>query len=224
MTTMKTTHASPACRLCLVRHGETAWNAQGRLQGHVDIPLNDTGHAQALALSARLATLDERFSALYCSDLERARQTAAGIARVRALQPIYDVRLRERHYGVFQGLTHAEGARLDPVSHARFRGRETGFELPGEGESLLGFAARVRAALGEIAHQHAGESVIIVTHGGVLDIAHRLAQATALELPRQFSIPNAALNWLEVSSDHWRLLSWADREHLEETLDEISER
>ncbi|MDY0072068.1 MAG: histidine phosphatase family protein [Thauera sp.] len=224
MMTMKATHSGTGCRLCLVRHGETAWNAQGRLQGHVDIPLNETGRAQADALRQRLASLDEGFAALYCSDLLRTRQTAAGIAEARQLQPIHDARLRERHYGIFQGLTHDEGARLDPVSHGRFRAREPAFALPGSGESLLGFAARVREALDEIATRHAGESVLVVTHGGVLDIAHRLTQATALELPRQFNIPNAALNWLEAEHGQWRLLSWGDEAHLEDALDEFADR
>lgn len=221
---MKTTHSSAACQLCLVRHGETAWNAEGRLQGHLDIPLNDNGFAQADALSQRLAALKQDFSALYCSDLLRTRQTAAGIARARQLEPIYDSRLRERHYGVFQGLTHDEGAQLDPTSHARFRARELAFELPGAGESLLDFASRVRNALNEIAFRHRGESVIVVAHGGVLDIAHRLTQAIALELPRQFSIPNAALNWVEAENGQWRLLSWADETHLDNALDEFTDR
>lgn len=210
-----------ACRICLVRHGETAWNTERRLQGHIDIPLNDNGLAQAEATARSLARAGERFAALYCSDLQRARQTAAAVARAQGLDPAHDARLRERHYGVFQGLTYDEAAHHHPEHYRRFTAREPAFSFAGEGESLADFAARVHAALGDIANRHAGEAVAVVTHGGVLDIVHRLATGEPLETPRSFAIPNAALNWIEHTAGAWRLLAWADERHLRDALDEL---
>ena len=93
--------------------------------------------------------------------------------------------------------------------------------LDGGGESLAGLAARVHGALEEIAARHAGETVVVVTHGGVLDIAHRLATGKPLEGARDFAIPNAALNWIEHTAGSWRLLAWADESHLTDALDEL---
>ena len=95
-------------RFCLVRHGETAWNAEGRLQGQIDIPLNAAGRAQAEATAARLAA--HRFDALYSSDLSRALETAAPAATLLGLQTRPTPSLRERQFGGFQGLTHKRGA------------------------------------------------------------------------------------------------------------------
>lgn len=209
------------CTICLVRHGETAWNVERRLQGHLDVPLNDTGQAQAQATAANLATV--HFAAVYSSDLQRARQTATAIARSRAgeIEVEEQPRLRERHYGAFQGLTYAEAEAQFPEDYRRFKERETHFGFPGGGESLAEFAARVAEALTELANNHAGEQVLVVTHGGVLDIVHRLASGKPLEAPRDFTIPNAALNWIEYDGDTWHLVSWAERGHLAGTRDEL---
>lgn len=210
-----------SCRICLVRHGETAWNTERRLQGHIDIPLNETGLSQAEATARSLERAGLRFSALYSSDLQRARQTAAAITRVHAVEPKHDARLRERHYGHFQGLTFDEAEDRHPEHFRRFKARDPHFALPEHGESLKQLAARVHAALEDIAHQHASETVIVVTHGGVLDIAHRLASGQALEAAREFAIPNAALNWIEHTAGSWKLIAWADESHLRGALDEL---
>lgn len=221
MKTRKTPSSPDSCRICLVRHGETAWNAERRLQGHIDIPLNATGLSQAEATARSLARAGLHFSALYSSDLERARQTAAAIARAQALPPTHDARLRERHYGHFQGLTFDEAEGRHPDHFRRFKARDPHFALPESGESLNALATRVHAALGEIARQHVGEAVVVVTHGGVLDIAHRLATGQPLETARDFAIPNAALNWIEHSAGRWQLIAWADESHLQGALDEL---
>lgn len=206
-------------RLCLVRHGETAWNAERRLQGHTDIPLNDTGLAQARATAASLAT--EGFEAAYSSDLLRARQTADAIARRCALAITQDAALRERHYGHFQALTYDEARARFPDDYQRFEGRHPDFVFPGGGESLNGFAGRIRATLERIAAAHPGGTVLIVTHGGVLDVAHRLATGKPLHTPRDFTIPNAALNWLGWEDGRWSLIEWARQSHLHGALDEL---
>src|SRR5882762_1657252 len=92
--------------LCLVRHGETAWNAEGRVQGQLDVPLSETGLEQARAVARVLSK--ETFSAIYSSDLTRARQTAQPIADLLKQEIFLKESLRERHYGAFQGMTYPE--------------------------------------------------------------------------------------------------------------------
>lgn len=206
-------------RLCLVRHGETAWNAERRLQGHVDVPLNEIGREQARATAEALAA--HPFTAVYCSDLARARETAkATVIRI-GRTPTTLTGLRERHYGVFQGLTYDEAATRFPQTYARFQRREIDFALPEGGESLRAFSRRVSDTLDEIAHRHAGERILIVTHGGVLDVAHRVATGKPLDAPRDFEIPNAALNWIEHRDGAWTLIAWAVRNHLVRSRDEL---
>ena len=101
-----------ATRLCLVRHGETAWNAERRIQGQLDVPLSSTGHAQARATANWLA--QEDFAAIYSSDLSRALHTAEAVAHLLRLPIGQQVALRERHYGVLQGLTFDEAERQQP--------------------------------------------------------------------------------------------------------------
>ena len=208
-----------ATRLCLVRHGETAWNAERRIQGQLDVPLSSIGHAQARATANWLA--QEDFAAIYSSDLSRALHTAEAVAHLLRLPIGQQVALRERHYGVLQTLTYAEFERRHPQAHARFLAREEAFALPGGGESLLQFAARVNQCIDAIVAAHTGRQVLVVTHGGVLDVLHRRASGKPLSLPRDFDSPNAGLNWLEIDRGRWSIVSWAERGHLAETLDEL---
>lgn len=211
------TTSSPT-RFCLIRHGETDWNLARRLQGHIDIPLNDTGERQADLAAAGLR--DKRFTALYASDLVRAKETAAPLARLFGLRVETTPALRERHYGVFQGLTYEEIEQRYPAEYARYRARDPELE-PAGGESLLGAAARVRALLSSLVERHRGESVLLVTHGGVLDLAYRIATGKPLQEPRDFAIPNAAHNWLRHDGQGWSIEHWADLRHLDMSLDEL---
>lgn len=206
-------------RLCLVRHGETAWNAERRLQGHLDIPLNPRGELQAEETCKALSV--HRFDAVYTSDLLRARTTAEPVSRRLGQTPKVMTELRERHYGVFQGLTYEEAKQRYPAEYALFESRDASFTFPGGGESLLGFSSRIRNALEKLAASHRGEQLLVVTHGGVLDIVHRLCSGTPLHAPREFDIPNAALNWIEHQEHGWALTGWADRSHLSRTRDEL---
>lgn len=206
-------------RLCLIRHGETAWNAEQRLQGHFDVPLNAVGLRQAAATAACLA--DQNFAACYSSDLKRAWQTALKASEVLGLAPSASTGLRERHYGLFQGLTYAEARQRFPDTYARFETRDPDFSIPEGGESLQDFSTRVAAALTAIVSQHRGACVLIVTHGGVLDIAHRMATGKSLTAPRDFTIPNAALNWIR-HDGRWALEVWGDASHLSAARDELS--
>lgn len=208
-------------RFCLVRHGETAWNAEGRVQGQIDISLNDLGRAQAKAAAARLAT--EQFDALYSSDLSRTVETAQSAAALLGLEVERTAGLRERFFGAFQGLTHAEAQALYPADFARFAARDPDHRFPGEAESLRVFSGRVEAALGDLAERHRDGTLLVVTHGGVLDIVHRLATGQPLQTPRNFTLFNAALNWIERRDGAWVLLSWADTDHLPGARDEVSD-
>jgi probable phosphoglycerate mutase len=212
--------ASPT-RLCIVRHGETDWNAGKRIQGHIDIPLSAVGHAQARATGNALK--DEGFAAIYSSDLARARQTAEATAQLAphfAKVPLHVLsELRERHYGIFEGLTYTEIEARYPEAYTRHKSREPQFAPPG-GESLAELAVRLGKTFDAIAQRHAGAAVAIFTHGGVLDILYRRATGQPLHTPRDFTIPNTGINWIEVADGRWTVLSWAERGHLDATRDE----
>jgi probable phosphoglycerate mutase len=209
---------SVTTRFCLIRHGETDWNSQKRVQGQIDIDLNATGEAQARAVRAGLA--EYSFIAAYSSDLLRASRTAqiatAGFGFVVSLAPA----LRERHYGQLQGLTPHEASTQLPDAHRHRLARTPGYDYE-SGESLIAFAARVMAGLELLAARHAGGNVLAFTHGGVLDIAYRAATGRGLEEPRDFPLQNAAVNWLEFCGGNWRLVSWADSSHFQQGLDEV---
>ncbi|WP_028536507.1 histidine phosphatase family protein [Paludibacterium yongneupense] len=212
--------ASPITRLCLVRHGETDWNLAGRLQGQLDIPLNANGLRQAEQLAQALQRRGMRFDGCYCSDLGRARETAAAVARRLELERLSVPALRERHFGCFQGLTYEEARVRMPQLYLRFKAREPDF-APSEGECLSYFYRRVNTFLGDLVVRHPGQTLLIVSHGGVLDMAYRLASGKPLEETRDFPIPNAALNWISHNQNGWRLDSWADQTHLQDSLDEL---
>jgi 2,3-bisphosphoglycerate-dependent phosphoglycerate mutase len=205
-------------RLCVIRHGETAWNAEGRVQGQTDVPLSALGEAQAQALAGVFA--GERFTALYASDLARVRQTAAPAARALGLAPRVEAALRERHYGKFETLTYAEARERFPRDFARFKAKELDYDFE-TGESLARFSARALACVAAIARRHAGEQVLVFTHGGVLEMVRRHALGIGLAAPRDFEIPNAAINWIEVSGEGWRVQAWAERGHLDAALDDL---
>jgi len=201
-----------------VRHGETAWNAEGRVQGQLDVPLNRIGLGQARAIAYALGK--ERFDAIYSSDLARVTQTAEPLARVLGLPVRTEARLRERHYGMFQTLTYAEVKLRHPEEYARFRDREPEYDFR-SGESLRAFYDRSVSCLAEIASAHRGESILVFTHGGVLEMAYRFAKGLDLRSPRDFAIPNCGVNRLAIEGEAWSVLAWADCAHLETALDDL---
>jgi len=197
----------------LLRHGETLWNRDGRLQGWQDSPLSEAGRAQAGALAARAA--GERVDAIVASDLGRTRETAAPIAARLGLVLRLDAGLRERCYGEFEGMTWAEIERARPQDYHRLAARDPEYVVPG-GESGVQFRDRIVAALEHLARVHAGATVAVVTHGGVLGIVYRYAKDIALEMPRMFSVPNAAVNRVRIGGRRWAIEAWADTGHLPE--------
>lgn len=205
-------------RLCFIRHGETDWNAGKRIQGQIDVPLSAVGHAQARATGNALK--DEGFDAIYTSDLTRARQTAEATVHLADVPLELCPGLRERHYGIFQGLTYEEAAERHPADYARHKARDPHF-APGEGESLLDLSARLSSTFDDIVHRHIDGSVALFTHGGVLDIVYRQATNRPLDTPRDFAIPNCGISWIEIVNGCWTLLSWAERDHLDASRDEL---
>ena len=207
-------------RLCVVRHGETAWNAEHRVQGQLDVPLNEVGQAQARA--AALALAREKFDAIYASDLSRARQTAAPTAESLSMEVLLERDLRERHYGIFERLTYAEVKLRYPEDYARFEARDPDYAFR-TGESLRDFSARSIAIISRIADRHKSRSILVFTHGGVLDKLYRHITGLPLSAPRDFGIPNAGLNRIELTPGGWQIRSWADVAHLGRALDDLPE-
>jgi probable phosphoglycerate mutase len=195
----------------MVRHGETEWNAEGRVQGQTDIPLSPVGLAQAHAAAEVLGQHD--FSAIYSSDLMRVRQTAEPSVRRLALPLQLDPDLRERHYGVFERMLYTEVRSRYPDYYARFTAKDPDFDFE-TGESLRAFYDRSLRALERIIERHRGEQVLVFTHGGVLDMVHRHVRELGLSAARDYGIPNCGINWLENSAQGWRVHCWADVTHL----------
>lgn len=219
-----------ATEIILIRHGETAWNAERRLQGHIDIPLNAQGELQALALGQALKA--ENIEAVISSDLLRARQTAQAVILANQaptqLSLRLDADLRERCFGAFEGLTYAELALKYPLEFAAYRKRDTNIPLPdGErkADSFPQFYQRVVQALGRWALRFTGKTIVVVAHGGVLECAYRAALQMPLATPRDFDIFNASINRFIWQDGEFALQHWGDVNHLQkEALDELNEK
>jgi probable phosphoglycerate mutase len=198
-------------QVIIVRHGETEWNIANIRQGHLDSPLTEDGIAQAKALARRL--MSERFSALYSSDLGRAMQTARIIAEATGHEIVSDPRLRERHLGIFQGLSSDEIKEKHPEEYKLHRSLGPDYVIP-SGESVRQQVARNLAYLNEIAAKHLGETIVVITHGGVLSGLFRHTFSIPFEAPRRFEFTNAGLNVFVYEQGSWFLQTWGDLSHL----------
>lgn len=196
----------------VLRHGETVENASGRWQGQLDGVLTPLGMAQASAAGRRLASYP--IDALYASDLGRTRHTAQLIAEQTGHAIQLDARLRERHYGVFQSLTTAEMAERYPQEWAAHLSHDTGFAPP-RGESMQQLCERSLACFEDLADQHQGGSVLVITHGGVLNCLLRTVLGLPMTLPRRFSGRHAAFNRFVRGDKGWLLETWGDVNHLD---------
>jgi probable phosphoglycerate mutase len=195
--------------ITLVRHGETTWNAMNKVQGQLESPLSPRGVAQAEALARRLQ--HEPFDAMYSSDLSRARDTAKKIAALSGHDIVVDTRLRERHYGMFQGLTWDDIKRDHPEEYAQYKGRFPNVTIPG-GESADEFFGRVLEVLAEISAKH--EHALVVAHGGLVDVIYREAMQLAREAPRDYPLPNASINRFRLGGA-WQVEAFGDVGHLQ---------
>lgn len=199
--------------LLLVRHGETIWNLEHRIQGHLDSELSELGWRQAAALEKAFST--RKIDVLYSSDLGRALKTADAIERATGLKTIPKVCLRESNLGVLQGRTTAE--MLDHISQEEydlFHRRHPNFQIP-EGESLLMRHERATNCVNELVAAHPGKNIAAVTHGGFMESIFRYVFDMPLQAPRSFSILNASINTLEFEDGKWHLVTWGDVSHLQ---------
>jgi probable phosphoglycerate mutase len=201
-------------RIIAVRHGETDWNASTRIQGQRDTALNDKGRWQAQRAAQVLADGGEPVAAIYSSDLARAWDTARSIGQAlgRAVTP--DRRLRERGFGAFEGHTFVELEQQFPHDAARWRARDPAWAPPG-GETLRELGARIQAATDDLAQRHLGELIVLVAHGGVLDMMYRIATGQAVDAPRTWQLGNASINRLLWSPQGLGLVGWSDTRHLD---------
>jgi len=197
--------------IVLIRHGETDWNRELRFQGHVDVALNAVGLEQARRLAVRLA--GETVQGLYTSDLMRAQQTAQPIATQLGVERVADAQLREQSFGDVDGMRVDEIQREHPDAWAGWLRFDQDFRMPG-GESMRQFHSRVIDAIYRLAADHRDQRLIVVTHGGVLDMVYRTARSLGLGGPRQSEIPNAGLNRVRVQGERIDILDWADVQHL----------
>jgi probable phosphoglycerate mutase len=205
--------------LVLIRHGETEWNRQGRIQGHLDSPLTAEGIEQARSCGLRLR--EETFHHVVASDLPRVRHTTELLLSGRpgsALPQRFDAALRERSYGIGEGLTYAEMDAQHPEFFSRIRTTDPDYAVEGS-ESRREFHQRITRALRGIAHDHAGQRILVVTHGGVLGVVYRWLNGLHISSPHKIEIPNVAYNRVSVTgsgpTEDWQLEVWADTAHLD---------
>ncbi|HEX2540426.1 MAG TPA: histidine phosphatase family protein [Caldimonas sp.] len=222
MTAAADPHHAEVTRIVAVRHGETVWNAEMRMQGQLDTALSERGRWQAARVAEALE--GEGIEAIYASDLARAFDTATAIAGRLGLPIAVDTGLRERSFGVFQGFTYAEIDARWPDEAPRWRRHDPEFG-PAEGETLREFYGRAVAAATRIAAAEPGRTIALVTHGGVLDCLYRAASRIELGAPRSWELGNAAVNRLLYTPRGFSLVGWSDTSHLEgeRPLDDESE-
>jgi probable phosphoglycerate mutase len=201
----------PATRLIIIRHGETEWNVEGRVMGQLDSRLTTAGVAQAGRLASRLGPINVH--ALYSSDLGRAETTAQTIVGESGAL-VSDDRLRERHMGIFQGLTLAEMRSLHPQERAEYETRG-GVAAAPDGESVMQHLNRTVDFLDDVVARHGGGTVAIVTHGGMLRALLQYVLGIPYTATLRFRRPNAAMNVFTHQSGRWELDTWGDVSHLE---------
>jgi probable phosphoglycerate mutase len=202
----------------MVRHGETAWNRELRFQGQRDVVLNDIGHEQARRVALHLAR--EAVDVLVSSDLLRACETAQPTADALGKEMLTDCALREQTFGIVEGMTAVEIRATHPEVLENWARFDADYQIP-QGESIRQFHARVMAAMQRLATQHAGQRVLVFTHGGVLDMVYRSAKHLSLSGPRSCEIPNGGVNRVRAALDgagalKLEVTQWADVAHLQD--------
>ena len=198
-------------RLIAIRHAQSEWNAVGRVQGQHDTRLTHLGHAQAQALVERLSRIS--WDALWCSDLTRARDTAAPLLTHTRRSAVYDARLREIGFGAWEGEQFESVRVRDPQAYQRWRSDP---ECRGHGgESLADVARRAREVLEHALCQHRDGTILWVAHGGFL----RLLACTLLDLsPENYwrlHLDSASISVVHVESARCRIAQWNDTRHLD---------
>jgi probable phosphoglycerate mutase len=198
----------------VVRHGETRWNVEQRMQGHFDSPLTAAGREQAAAIARRLAA-DRPFDLMVSSDLGRAFDTARAIAAATGHEVRIDARLRERNWGIGEGLSYAGIGRRYPDAFRPDHEVDPDYAVPG-GESRRAFHARVVAAFEDLAAAHPAGRIVVVTHGGALAAIYRHVHRIPHGEPHRIAIANASYNALSFDAGAWAIHAWADVDHLDD--------
>lgn len=198
-------------RIFLVRHGETAWNLEGRMQGHLDVPLTEIGIEQAKSAAQQLAGIS--FKGFYSSDSQRAYRTALEISRKINILPNALFDLRERNLGILQGLTRAE-AKENYLEILDAYISDPNYIIP-DGESSHQFMQRCSTIVEKLAKQHLNQNILIVTHGGFIGNFLKYVLEIPLSAPRHFKIMNTSINtFLYDIENGWTLESWGTLKHL----------
>ena len=201
------------CRVILIaiRHGETEWNLERREMGQFDSPLTKRGIQQAEAIGRRLSGIP--FDALYSSDLGRAAQTAGIIASLSGKVVRYYPGLRERHMGLFQGLTWEEIGKKFPNERETYE-RIGYWDVVPEGETAQQRLDRTARAFTAIAEEHPDQTVTVVTHAGVLTGFLQFVLGMPFGSGSRFKKDHASFNAFEYRDSRWRLVTWNDVSHL----------
>jgi len=205
----------PKTMLLIIRHGETVWNAEHRFQGHGDSPLTEIGRNQVAALGRRMKAIN--FDTLISSDLGRTRETSSIIAGATGHAVKFDSRLRERNYGVLEGLTVPEIREQHAGVYDQFNTDDPDYILPG-GESHRQHYQRNVAFFEELLTGKMGPKVAAVAHGGVLDSIFRYVADIPLDQPRCYITTNASLTIVShgdfYGTTRWVIETWCDAGHL----------
>jgi broad specificity phosphatase PhoE len=201
--------------MILVRHAQSTWNREHRIQGHLDPPLSDEGRRQAELLGRRLA--GRRLAGFYASDLKRALETAEAIESLVEVKPELAPGLREIYLGEWEGLRTEDIAERFPDAWAKW-GEKPDWDLVPGGEGAARFETRVIATLDEILDRHPQGDVLLVTHGGVIQVAlHRVIGRPSRGL-FPFKIQNASVSVIEVRDGRMIIAGSNDVAHLEPAL------
>ncbi len=205
--------------LYLVRHGETKWNVDYRIQGQINSDLTKRGLRQAHLTSERLEPVF--FHYVYSSDLPRAFTTAKIITEPKKLKVITDVRLRERSFGIGEGLTHEELAQRAPEVWKYIKSGDINYVIP-NGESKMQVLDRTLEFFNELTKKHLSDRVLVVTHGGVINVLLRHILSIPQDAPRRFILPNAAINILGFYNYYWQVRTIGEITHLDNVNDEVN--
>lgn len=198
--------------LHVIRHGQTTWNAAGRIQGQSDSPLSELGRQQAEKVAEALAA--RPLAAIYSSDLTRARDTAAPLAARLGLEPVLEPRLRERSYGILETLTWPEVRAAHPELYAGLAAGDGALRLP-EGESREDLFDRIGPAFEAIANAHPGEEIAVVTHGGVKAAFFARVVGLAASAKPPLRTLNGAISTFERWGEELKLVTWGSVAHIE---------
>ena len=199
-------------RAIFIRHGETFWNKEGREMGHLDSPLSELGERQAEAIAKRLKQVP--FSCLYSSDLGRAIQTSTSISEACNIEIKFDIELRERNMGIFQGYTRSEMKQSFPAEWSHYNSESKFDYVIPEGESQRQRLERSIRVMNRLADLHSDETIVVVSHGGILRgfFEHVVGLNPGNE--GRFLRRNATYNSFIKDKGIWALEVWGDTSHL----------